>query len=982
MNLHVALTQAVLLCTAMGLFRGLVSLATARPYLWTLLLLWASVQMWYLVAESSSFHASQRSENKFWMLSSSFLASSLLFAPDSPLAVSNNFARIALVFVSTFASHLIHKNAHRRQLANRSNIHHSKSYVNAIGMLAREGGDEITSRVNSLLSRLDSPYIPGGVKRYLDSSHLEYERQLLQMFRAASREELNFLVLHVNLNAVLYHLKNRTKPSKTGGRPIVLEDNRNALVELLARNRIADLTTAARASVLDALQVVGLMRNPYTMQAVSSLAANILLSTVGAHLSDLKSITDNKASVNSMHKLVYNDVSEETRRVLLEHFAANRSARPVGRKVISDVDDTLLCSGGRYPAGIDATYPRHVIYPGAGAFYEELDVSGRRRNGSGEDDETHAGNLVFISARPHVYKDVSEKRVYAKFERLLKSRSLHAMPTLLPGDLESGQAYLLRGDFEPMARKKLRNMVEYHAIYPEFSHVFVCDNGQADVRAAELMKEKLGAALECVFVHEVQPRDLTFGFTPASPAKWRQMGICFYKTFVGAALVAFERGLIGADALRRVCVRAVDDFEVVPVSMFRSGLAGREQRRIELSCDVLRAREVLCAVAATNRPRALPARRSDGGAFEWLEWDAASPEPGDGGEHKDANEAASAAEFMDGDDDVGVPASLRAFADGAKVYARYFGEGRVVAFRSADGVYEVALPHGMRGFFLAPELSTKPIARSARPAAGGLFAVRKSDAMSAIAVGAKVTTPYGEGVVRRYRPDDAVFEVTMAKWNAVIYMQEHDVSLSSAAWTWKGLFKRADSDVKTSGGGGGGAGSSTAAKPSPKPLFAPGSRVQTPYGVGVVVECDDARVVVNFEGWHARGYLAVGCVSAAPKHSSPMFEGLQRNLTDTARAAMSLMRLPTHTALTSSTTSPDAAPKKRLRVKTLYGSGEVLMGARSTDGIITVALDWGAMAYLHVSAIQTSVPSMRETAAATPSPRAAFGKILRMMTAS
>jgi len=71
------------------------------------------------------------------------------------------------------------------------------------------------------------------------------------------------------------------------------------------------------------------------------------------------------------------------------------------------------------------------------------------------DDDVHVGNLVFLSARPHVYKDVAEKRVYAKFERLLKNRSLHAMPTLLPGDLESGQAYLLRGDFEPMAKKKV-----------------------------------------------------------------------------------------------------------------------------------------------------------------------------------------------------------------------------------------------------------------------------------------------------------------------------------------------------------------------------------------------------------------------------------------------------------------------------------------------------------------------------------------------
>jgi hypothetical protein len=28
------------------------------------------------------------------------------------------------------------------------------------------------------------------------------------------------------------------------------------------------------------------------------------------------------------------------------------------RKILSDVDDTLSCSGGRFPAGVDSSYPR------------------------------------------------------------------------------------------------------------------------------------------------------------------------------------------------------------------------------------------------------------------------------------------------------------------------------------------------------------------------------------------------------------------------------------------------------------------------------------------------------------------------------------------------------------------------------------------------------------------------------------------------
>lgn len=43
-------------------------------------------------------------------------------------------------------------------------------------------------------------------------------------------------------------------------------------------------------------------------------------------------------------------------------------------KILSDVDDTLQCSGGHFPAGCDTKFPRKAIYPGAFAFYRELDM--------------------------------------------------------------------------------------------------------------------------------------------------------------------------------------------------------------------------------------------------------------------------------------------------------------------------------------------------------------------------------------------------------------------------------------------------------------------------------------------------------------------------------------------------------------------------------------------------------------------------------
>ena len=68
---------------------------------------------------------------------------------------------------------------------------------------------------------------------------------------------------------------------------------------------------------------------------------------------------------------------------------------------MSDIDDTLACSGGVFPAGVDYSFPKHTLYPGVLAFYRELDLG---NNESGEWDKERLGNMVFLSARPHIYK--------------------------------------------------------------------------------------------------------------------------------------------------------------------------------------------------------------------------------------------------------------------------------------------------------------------------------------------------------------------------------------------------------------------------------------------------------------------------------------------------------------------------------------------------------------------------------------------------
>ena len=85
---------------------------------------------------------------------------------------------------------------------------------------------------------------------------------------------------------------------------------------------------------------------------------------------------------------------------------------------------------GSWPAGIDTSYPKKAIYPGVLAFYKELDLG---TAGSDFWENSRLGNLVFLSARPHVYKDYSEYITYQKSQWLQETRGLHTSPSLLAG---------------------------------------------------------------------------------------------------------------------------------------------------------------------------------------------------------------------------------------------------------------------------------------------------------------------------------------------------------------------------------------------------------------------------------------------------------------------------------------------------------------------------------------------------------------------
>jgi hypothetical protein len=170
---------------------------------------------------------------------------------------------------------------------------------------------------------------------------------------------------------------------------------------------------------------------------------------------------------------------------------------------------------------------------------------------------------------------------------------MHTMPSLLAGDITSGSQYVMTNDFEPLAQKKFDNFRRYVSIYPEYKHVFVCDNGQGDVRAAEIMFDNFPYEFEDAYVHVVQDIHATYGY---DGEVWRQKEFnpFFFHSYPEAALHAASQNppLIRLKGLQRICNDAVKDFLHLKKTQFTSE-ATREERRLELNQAIWRANQYL-----------------------------------------------------------------------------------------------------------------------------------------------------------------------------------------------------------------------------------------------------------------------------------------------------------------------------------------------------------------------------------------------------
>lgn len=482
----------------------------------------------FILSEQWFTHNAAEFENRFWTAIAFFFGCICIFGVDSPLRFPSEHVGLAwaIICIFTYLAHICDRHLHRLVLQRLPQIRRVRS--TEFNQEIKENVKQKIDELDRLMGIIDQQWMSSTFQNiFLLPRVLFIENQINTIFTELADDELDLLLSDSRCKLGWYFYK--IKDHRIAG-PM----NRTFLLDLLIDKRMNALRVTSKAKLLDGLQIMKLAAHPKGEEYVKRIILNF--SSAGdkpAEFSEFKSITDNKGNLNSMHKLVYKDIkTEEVRQAILKHIkklADTQNAQKIirgkvtetkrkargWRKIISDVDDTLLCSGGSYPAGVDKGYPKKEIYPGVLAFYRELDLGA-----SGDDDvwdsNKRVGNLTFLTARPHAYKELMEKSMLDKIAMLQRERNLHTNPAYLWGVMDTGLQYLMYNNPAALAKTKIKNFMEYQRLYPEFSFVFIGDNGQGDVLTAERIlkdKEFQGKGphpLERVYIHEVIPRHLTF----------------------------------------------------------------------------------------------------------------------------------------------------------------------------------------------------------------------------------------------------------------------------------------------------------------------------------------------------------------------------------------------------------------------------------------------------------------------------------------
>lgn len=174
------------------------------------------------------------------------LAVACSFAPDSPVRVDNSHLAWCLIILFTFSVHNYDRHLRRLFLQKIPNIKRisSKNFPIEHRTLAREKIQEI----RRLLKSIDLVFFSSALQNLFFLPRVLFiEHNIIKLFENASTEELNLILNSIELGLLIYKMKDHR---------IARRFNRTKLLEILAKERLSELSITSKAILLDGTHII------------------------------------------------------------------------------------------------------------------------------------------------------------------------------------------------------------------------------------------------------------------------------------------------------------------------------------------------------------------------------------------------------------------------------------------------------------------------------------------------------------------------------------------------------------------------------------------------------------------------------------------------------------------------------------------------------------------------------------------------------
>jgi hypothetical protein len=305
-------------------------------------------------------------------------------------------------------------------------------------------------------------------------------------------------------------------------------------------------------------------------------------------------------------------------------------------KVVTDIDDTVVSSGGLKLfgiklGGIDNRYRRGQVYPGVIQFALELCRSGNESSLTQKDDshildqsvsnKDSPDKVAVLTARANEFKFALALKASGKlckaYNAVGQSNGLHDWGI---GDVYYGSVaeWILQHrkglrkfkNFEIMLKQdddKHNSILSQQKLSFDSSitteedplvqnsvsglatnrqYILIGDTGEKDEEAGELMAKNYPTRVKAIFLHAVHTlkpkRGQMMSDIHVRVPDDRQVNgvpVCYFRTYVGAAVKAYQHQMISRDGVIRVAETAKKDLEQIDKSLKKHSLFNRLRRR-------------------------------------------------------------------------------------------------------------------------------------------------------------------------------------------------------------------------------------------------------------------------------------------------------------------------------------------------------------------------------------------------------------------